>query len=94
MNEFESVIIINPGLDESKIDEIIENVNNKISENGKVKNIDKIGMKKLAYEVKGNKEGYFVLFYFKGELSIRNELEQLYKNTNEIIKFIIIKRWD
>ena len=51
MNEYESVIIIKPNLDEGEIEGIITEITDLINQNGKVIAVDKKGIKKLAYEI-------------------------------------------
>ncbi len=94
MNKYESVIIIEPNLDEEEIDNIIQKVKDIIEENGKVTQVDKMGMKKLAYEIKKNKEGYYVVIYFESDPSIIAELERYYRITENIIKFITVRKDD
>lgn len=91
MNNYESVIIINPNLEEEKIKEIISKVETLIDENGKVTKVDVLGKKKLAYEIKKYKEGYYVVFYFQSESTFISELERNYRITDEIMKFITVK---
>ena len=57
MNKYESVIIINPSADEDKVKSLIDRFSDLINKQGKVTKVDTLGKKKLAYEVKKNKEG-------------------------------------
>lgn len=91
MNKYESVIIINPSVDEEKVKSLIDKFSELINKNGKVEKVDTLGKKKLAYDVKKNKEGIYVVFYFEAEPSLIAELERNYRITDEVIKFIVIK---
>ena len=92
MNKYESVIIINPTLDEEGIKKIEEKFTGLINENGKVENVNEMGRKKLAYEIKKNKEGFYVVLDFEAKPEFIAELERIYRITDEIIKFIVIKK--
>lgn len=94
MNKYESVIIIKPNLDEEEIKNIIQKVKDIIKQNGTVTQVDKMGIKKLAYEISKNKEGYYVVIYFEADPSIISELERYYRITENIIKFITVKKDD
>lgn len=94
MNEYESVIIIKPNLDEGEIEGIITEITDLINQNGKVIAVDKKGIKKLAYEINKCKEGYFITFDFKADPSIISELERYYRITENIIKFITVRKDD
>ena len=91
MNKYESVIIINPSADEEKVKSLVDRFSELINKNGKVEKVDTLGKKKLAYEVKKNKEGIYVVLYFEAEPSLIAELERNYRITDEVIKFIVVK---
>ena len=91
MNKYESVIIINPSADEDKVKSLIYKFSDLINKQGKVTKVDTLGKKKLAYEVKKNKEGIYVVFYFEAEPTLIAELERNYRITDEVIKFIVVK---
>ena len=90
MNKYESVIIINPSVDEEKVNELTTKFTDMINKDGKVEKADNLGKKKLAYPVKKNAEGYYVVFYFTANPSIIAELERNYRITDDVIKFMTI----
>ena len=91
MNKYESVIIINPNLEEEAIKALIEKISNLINTDGKVSSVEEVGKKKLAYEIKKNKEGFYVIFKFAANPELITELERVYRITDEVIKFIVVK---
>ena len=92
MNKYESVVIINPNVEETKLKELIERFQTLINSDGKVEQVNELGKKKLAYEIKKNKEGYYVVYDFEANPSLIAELERNYRITDEVIKFIVIKK--
>lgn len=91
MNKYESVVIINPSVEEEKIKELSQKFTDIINNDGKVEKIEDLGKKKLAYEVKKNKEGYYVVINFEANPDLIAELERNYRIMDEVIKFITIK---
>lgn len=91
MNKYESVIIINPNLEEEAIKALIEKISNLINTDGKVSSVEEVGKKKIAYEIKKNKEGFYVVFKFEANPELITELERVYRITDEVIKFIVVK---
>ena len=91
MNKYESVVIINPSVEEEKIKEWSQKFTDIINNDGKVEKIEDLGKKKLAYEVKKNKEGYYVVINFEANSDLIAELERNYRIMDEVIKFITIK---
>ena len=92
MNKYESVIIINPNVEETALKALIEKFQTLINTDGKVEQVNELGKKKLAYEIKKNKEGYYVVYDFEANPSLIAELERNYRITDEVIKFIVIKK--
>ena len=92
MNKYESVVIINPNVEENAMKDLIERFQTLINTDGKVEQVNELGKKKLAYEVKKNKEGYYVVYDFEANPSLIAELERNYRITDEVIKFIVIKK--
>jgi len=94
MNEYESVIIIKPNLDEGEIEGIITEITDLINQDGKILKVDKKGIKKLAYEINKCKEGYYITFDFEAKSEIIIELERHYRINKNIIKFITLRKDD
>ena len=92
MNKYESVIIINPNVDEAGLKALEEKFTGLINENGKVETVDSMGKRKLAYEIKKFKEGTYLVFNFEAKPEFITELERVYRITDDILKFITIKK--
>ena len=61
MNKYESIIIINPNCTDEALKALESKFTGLINENGKVEDVVDMGKRKLAYEIKKNKEGYYEL---------------------------------
>ena len=95
MNKYESVIIINPSLDEQGIKDVITKFTDLINNNnGKVENVDEMVKRKLAYDIKNQSEGYYVVYTFEANPEFIKELEIIYRITDSIMKFITIRKED
>ena len=92
MNKYESVIIINPNCTPEAIKALEEKVTGLINQNGKVESVENMGKKKLAYEIKKNSEGIYKVINFEAKPEFITELERNYRITDEIIKFIVIRK--
>ena len=90
MNKYESVVIINPAVEEERLRELTTKFTDMINKDGKVDKVDNLGKKKLAYPVKKNAEGYYEVFYFTANPSLIAELERNYRITDDVIKFMTI----
>lgn len=92
MNNYETVFIINPNLEEEAIKALIEKFSSIINSDGKVSEVNEWGKKKLAYPMRKCSEGYYVLVNFEANPSLIAELERNYRITDEVIKFIVVKK--
>ena len=91
MNKYESIIIINPAVEEEKVKELTDRFTAMINEDGKVEKVDILGKKKLAYEIKKNSEGIYVVLTFEAKPEFIVELERVFRITDEVIKFIVVR---
>ena len=92
MNNYETIIIINPNLDEAECAAVTEKFTEMISKEGKVDSTEVWGKRKLAYPIQKNSEGYYVLINFSSNPEFIDELNRVYNITDEIIKHIIVKK--
>ena len=91
MNKYESVIIINPTVEAEKIKTLVQKFTDLINNAGKEEKVKEKKKKKLAYEVKKNKEGYYVIINFEAQPELIVELERNYRITDEVLKFIVVR---
>lgn len=92
MNKYESIFIVSALLEDEKIQEIITKVKNLVEESGQLEKFDEWGKRRLAYEIEDQKEGYYTLMHFTAESEFPAELERIYKITEGVIKYIILRR--
>ena len=92
MNKYESVIIINPSVDEEKVKSLSNTFADLINNNGKVESVDERGTQKLAYPIKKKEEGYYVVINFEAKPDSIDELERNYRIEDNIMKFIVVRK--
>ncbi len=91
MREYETVFILEPTLDETAVAQEVEKVTNLIRDlNGEVISTEPSTKRKLAYEIKGNREGYFTLIRFKCDPKSIGEIDRIYKLNERVLRYIIV----
>lgn len=90
--DYETLYIINPQLEEEEIKNVVEKFSNLIGTSAQLKNTDEWGKRKLAYAIDDLNEGYYVLTEFSAEPDFPQELERVFKITDEVMKYLIIKK--
>ncbi len=92
MNKYETIFIIDPDLGEEGIQALVEKFKNLLETSAQLESVDEWGKRKLAYEIADKTEGYYVLVNFSAESEFPRELERIFKITDGIIKYMIIKK--
>ena len=92
MNKYESVIIINPNCTDEAIKALESKFTGLINQNGKVESVENMGKKRLAYEIKKNTEAVYMTINFEANPNSIAELERNYRITDEVLKFIVVRK--
>lgn len=93
LRNYETMYILKPTLDEDAIDVVTKKIDDQIGGvGGTVDKTEKRGRKRLAYEVKDFKDGYYVLTEFKADPAQIRELERLFKLNDDMIRHLIIRQ--
>lgn len=92
MKKYETTFIINSDLDEAGITEMIDKVQDIITSNeGEIVKVEKWGVKKLAYEVKKRRTGFYSCIQFNGVNKTLDELNRRFRIMDNLLKYIIIR---
>ncbi|MFZ3062586.1 MAG: 30S ribosomal protein S6 [Actinomycetota bacterium] len=92
MTDYEAMVILNPALDEEKMNEMISRFEKLIQKNkSEMQKVDRWGKRKLSYPIKKVDSGYYVVFYFKGEEAGVKELNRVFQISDEVVRHKIIK---
>ena len=93
MRDYEVLYIVRADLDDDKVQDVVKRVNTLIERSGGAADQTSLwGKRKLAYEVKHQKEGSYVLQDFKIEPERIPELEAALKITEEVLRHLIVRK--
>ena len=92
MREYENLIIFNPESDEESISKKIDELKEFVEKKGKVLNINKWGVRQLAYPINKKERGYYVLIEFTSEKELLSELDHKLKLSKDIIRHSIVRK--
>lgn len=93
---YETMFIVVPTLNDEEREAVVEKVKNFIQERleGKIENVDRWGIRKLAFKVKKFTEGDYTVIIFRASPEKVNELENFYHITQEIFRWQTFRRED
>lgn len=87
----ESIVIIRGGLTENEYKGVFAKIKEQF-EQFKIEKMEELGKKNLAYEVKGNKQGYYIIIEFYADSEDVKNLEVYCRNNEDILKWIFIRK--
>jgi len=88
---YESAVLINAALDDETIKNLIERIKETITTNGgDILEIEDWGRKRLAYQVKKSKIGYYTIFRFNSPPDIVPKIERNYQLDENILRYLTI----
>lgn len=93
MRDYEVLYIVRADIDDEKVQDAVKRVNTLIERSGGTAERTNLwGKRKLAYEVKHQKEGSYVLQDFQLDPDRVPELESALKITEEVLRHLIVRK--
>ncbi len=90
---YEATFIVDPTLQTEQTDAIVEKYRGVITRTeGEVTDVDVWESRRLAYEVKGRREGRYVIMNFSSEPASKDELERIFRISDDVLRYLIIKQ--
>lgn len=92
MKEYELAIIFDASLEGEKIEQEIEKQTTLLErENCEIIKIDKWGVKRLAYPIKKQENGFYVFIYFKGSSEVIPMLDHVNRINELVLRHMVVK---
>lgn len=92
MANYESVLIARQDLGASQVNTLVEELTGVIkAEGGEVVKVDNWGLKNLAYRIKKNRKGYYVLLNIVAPSAAISEYERRVRLNEDVIRYMTVK---
>ena len=92
MANYESVLIARQDLGASQVNALVEELTGVIkAEGGEVVEVDNWGLKNLAYRVKKNRKGYYVLLDIVAPAQAITEYERRVRLNEDVIRYMTVR---
>jgi small subunit ribosomal protein S6 len=89
---YELMFIVRPDLADEDVDTVISSIDAQATSAGAtVKNVVRMGKRRLAYLVRNFADGLYILFTLEGPGSAIHEVERRLRVTEPVIKFITVR---
>ncbi len=95
MRRYETIFIVKSSTGEDEITAILDKVESIITgDGGTVLTVDKWGLKKLAYLIKKEAQGYYVYIDYAAVPAAVAEIERIFKIDDRLLKYMTLKLAD
>ncbi|MBC5799090.1 MAG: 30S ribosomal protein S6 [Candidatus Eremiobacteraeota bacterium] len=89
--DYEVTYIVRPNLEEAEVDTRVEAIAEQLRGNGGAPgDIEKMGKRRLAYEINDVREGYYVVMKFKSDAAQAKELERQLRLNEDVMRQLLI----
>lgn len=93
MSAYELMYIVRPELDDQAVQQEIEKVGQLIQTNGgQVKKVTPWGKRRLAYTVKDQREGHYVVEEFDLDQAKVQEVERVLKISDNVFRHLLVRQ--
>ena len=92
MKNYELLTVFKPSLDSDELDSIVEKISEEIkSQKGSIISVDKMGRKKLAYDVQGYRDGFFANLIISLPAESIVEFKRNLKLNDNVLRFMFME---
>jgi small subunit ribosomal protein S6 len=89
---YELMFIVRPDMPEEDQDKLVSTLESAVTTNGgTLKNVERMGKRRLAYMVRRFQEGIYILLVVEGGGVVMHELERRLRVTEPVIKFLTVR---
>ena len=89
---YELMFIVRPDMAEEEQEKLLSTLEAAVtSSGGQVKNVERMGKRRLAYTVRKFNDGIYVLLTVEGKGGMVHELERRLRVTEPVIKFLTVR---
>ena len=90
MKQYELVIVISPEIDQENTDKIVDNISELIKSNeGTIEDLDRWGIRKLAYPIDKFREGNYISSLVNIDPSKINAIEGNIRGNEDVIRHLL-----
>jgi small subunit ribosomal protein S6 len=91
IEKYETTFILEPGLDENKVNEEVEKVSSWIKDlNGEVLEVQRWGKRRLSYEINRKRDGIYTMVLYQGGGPLVKEVERRLRLNESVMRSLTV----
>jgi small subunit ribosomal protein S6 len=92
MRQYEAMYILDPALEDEQQTALVERFQTLVgTQGGEVQHVDRWERRRLAYEIQGRREGFYVVMNFRGTPAAEAELSRVFGITEGVLRHLITR---
>ena len=91
VNQYRLITILSTAAGEEGIASLTDTIKAKIESGATIDAFDALGTRELAYEIEGQRNGYYVQTLFTADSEFPKEIERVLKITDGVIRYLIVR---
>lgn len=92
MNDYEVTYILRPSLEDAEVEERANAIAQIVKGQGaEVSGVERLGKKRLAYEIGDVREGHYVVMQFASQAGVSKELERQLKLHDDVLRALVVR---
>ena len=90
-NTYRLVVVLSAALGDEGVASLSDTIKAKVESAATLNSFDALGVKELAYEIEGQKNGYYVQANFTAESDFPKEIERVLKITDGVLRYLTVR---
>lgn len=92
MNKYELAVVVSAKIEDEERAAVVDKCKALIERfGGTITNVDDWGKKRLAYEIRKMKEGFYYFIQFEAESSAPAEIESRIRIMDNVLRYLVVK---
>lgn len=92
MSQYEVTYILRPSLEDAQVDEHVNHFSAIVTNNGgELKSAERLGKRRLAYEVQKLREGHYVSVQFSSSAEVAKEVIRQMRLHENVLRTLLVK---
>ena len=92
MSKYETVAVFSVKEGEEKAKTLVEKFKALIEANGTMEAVDEWGIRKLAYPINYETDGYYVLYTYEAGVDFPAELDRVFNITEGVLRHLVVAK--
>jgi small subunit ribosomal protein S6 len=92
MRQYETMLVLKPDLEPEQTAQTVAKYQSLVQEHGgEIRQLEELGKRRLAYEIKKYREGYYVVMQYNAPNDFTRELERIMRIDDNVIRYLTVR---